>query len=164
MYANLCNICQQFKNRQTIYGRLLPKNIWELKPWYIVHVHLVGSYSKSIICQQPGGAIINSNISLAWMAMIDPATGWFEIFKLPTLEIDKVTVSYDEYIYNSYVKLIHLFNNKFLCIYPRSCRVMFHGGYEFEWDFTNFLKDFDIKPVSTTIKNPQANIPVERVH
>ena len=31
-------------------------------------------------------------------------------------------------------------------------------------DLTSFLKDFDIKTVLTTIKNPQANVPVERIH
>ena len=35
------------------------------------------------------------------------------------------------------------------------------NGYEFKWDFNTFINYFDIKPVLTTIKNLQANAPVE---
>ena len=40
---------------------------------------------------------------------------------------------------------------------------MFDYEYEFKREFTPLLKDFDIKPVLTTIKNPQANALVERI-
>ena len=77
LYANPCKICQRFKNRNTIYVQLLHKNIVELKPWDLVHVDLIGSYSKSIKQQQPGSAIMKNNGNLACMTMIDPSTGWF---------------------------------------------------------------------------------------
>ena len=35
---------------------------------------------------------------------------------------------------------------------------------DFKQDFTPFLKDFDIKPVLTITKDPQAKYPLERVH
>ena len=57
-----------------------------------------------------------------------------------------------------------MFNNKWLCIYPHPRKVVFDNGSEFKRDFTPLLKDLDIKPVLTSIKNPQANAPVERVH
>ena len=41
---------------------------------------------------------------------------------------------------------------------------MFDNGYEFKRYFTPLLKDFDTKPVLTSVNNPQANAPVERVH
>ena len=41
---------------------------------------------------------------------------------------------------------------------------MFDNGSEFKLNFTNFLNDFDNKPVLTKIKNPQANDPVEQAH
>ena len=41
---------------------------------------------------------------------------------------------------------------------------MFDNGYDFKRDFTTFLKDFNIKPVLTSVKNPQANATVEQVH
>ena len=45
LFSMTCNICQQFKNRMTLYGHLPPKNISELKLWYTVHVDLIGPYS-----------------------------------------------------------------------------------------------------------------------
>ena len=33
LFAKTFNICQQFKKRKTLYGRLTPKNIVELKLW-----------------------------------------------------------------------------------------------------------------------------------
>ena len=41
---------------------------------------------------------------------------------------------------------------------------MFDNGSDFKRDFNPLIKDLDIKPVFTTIKNPQGNAPVERVH
>ena len=41
---------------------------------------------------------------------------------------------------------------------------MFVDGYDFKRYFNPLIKDFDIKPVLTKIKKPQANAPVERVH
>ena len=41
---------------------------------------------------------------------------------------------------------------------------MFGNGSEFKREFTSLLKDPDIKPVLTSVKNPQANTPVDRVH
>ena len=57
-----------------------------------------------------------------------------------------------------------MLNNTWICIYPRPRKVVFDNGSEFKRDFTPFLKDFDIKPVLTSVKNPQADAPVERVH
>ena len=41
---------------------------------------------------------------------------------------------------------------------------MFDNGSELKRDFTPLLKDFDIKPVLTSVKIPQANASVDRVH
>ena len=79
MCANLCKICQKFKNIKTLYGNLTPKNILELKPWNMVHVDLIGTYSKSTRKHKICGAIINDNVSLTCMMMIDPKKGWCEI-------------------------------------------------------------------------------------
>ena len=89
-------ICQQFKNRDTIYGRLTPKNTAKPKRCDAVHVDLIGTYRKSIRQQQTGGDIIFSN--LACMKMINPAMGWFEIIEVPTFDLDGVTVGNNKYI------------------------------------------------------------------
>ena len=59
-------------------------------------MELIGSYSKSIIKQQPGGTIIKNNFSLTCMKMIGPATGWFKIVEIPTYTLNEVTVGNDE--------------------------------------------------------------------
>ena len=75
-----------------------------------------------------------------------------------------MTLGNDEYIDKSYASVIRLFNKTWLCRYLRPSKVVFDNGYEFKRDFTPLLKDFDIKTVLTSVKNPQANAPVERVH
>ena len=74
LYAKPCKICQQFKKRNTLYGNLPPKNIAELKLWDLVHVDLIGPYSKSISQKQVGIDSIQNNFSMDCMPMIGPAT------------------------------------------------------------------------------------------
>ena len=75
LFAKTCKICKQLKKRKTLYGHLSPKNIAELKPWNTVYVDLIGTHSKSIRQQQPGGTVIQKNASLTFMKMIDTAKG-----------------------------------------------------------------------------------------
>ena len=112
LYDNLCNICQQFKNRKTIYGNLPPKNIAELKPWNTLHVDIIVTYSNYIRQQRPGVAIIHNNFSLTCMTMIGPATGRFLIIEFLTFDLDDVMGGNDEYIDKSYARVIQLLNNK----------------------------------------------------
>ena len=94
----MCKTYQQFKKRKTIYGHLPSKNISELKLWDSVHVDLIGTYRKSIIQKQPVGSIIQKNANIICMEMIDPATGWFEIVKIPTFDLKEVIIGNDEYM------------------------------------------------------------------
>ena len=84
----MCKKFKQFKKRNTFYGQLPPNIIEVLKLWNLVHIDPIGPYSKSIIQQQPGGRIIQKYFSLACMKMIEPTTGWFEIFEAPCFELD----------------------------------------------------------------------------
>ena len=70
MYDKTGKICQHFKKRNTIYGRLTFNNKAQLKLWYMANVDLIRQ-------QQPGGATIKHDVSLTSMTMIDPAMGWF---------------------------------------------------------------------------------------
>ena len=54
----------------------------------MIHVDLLGPYSKFIRQQQPGGAIVNNNVSLTCVTMIDPATGCFETIEVPMFDLD----------------------------------------------------------------------------
>ena len=115
LFTKTCKICQQFKNRKNIYGHLPPNNIAELKLCDLVHVDLISTYSKSIIKQQPGGAIIQKNVSLTCMKMIYPAKGWSEIVDIPMFDLDEVTTGNEKYIYKSSVRVSKLFNNTWIC-------------------------------------------------
>ena len=86
--------------------------------------------------------------------MIDPDTGWFEIVKIQTFDLNKVAKGNDEYIDKSSDRVSHQFNNIFLCRYPCPRKVVFDKGSEFKWDSTPLIKDFDIKPVLTSANNP----------
>ena len=89
---------QQLKNRKVLYGYLTPKNTAELKLWDTVHVDLISLYRKSIVQQHPGVATTKGDASITCIKMINPKTGWFEIFKVPTFYLDKVTGGNYEYI------------------------------------------------------------------
>ena len=114
---------------KTLYVYLPPRIITELKPRYLVHVDLVGQYSKSIRQQQPGGAIIKKHFSLTCMTIIDLATGWFNIIEIPMYDLDEITGGNDEDIDKSYAWVNQLFNNTWLCRYPYSQKVVFENRY-----------------------------------
>ena len=63
--------------------------------------------------------------SLTCMTMIDPATGWFDIVKIPTFDLDEVRAGNDEYIDKSSDRVSQMFNNTWLCRYPHPRKVMF---------------------------------------
>ena len=109
-----------------------PKNFAELTLWDLVHVDLIGPYSKSIIKQQLGGAIINNNVSLTCMTIINPPMGWFEIIKIPTYNLNEVTGGDYEYIYKSSARVSQLFNNIWLNRYLRLQNVLFDNISEFK--------------------------------
>ena len=98
MYDKPFKICQSIKKRNTLYENLPPKNTAELKPWDSMNVELIGIYRNSIRKQNPGGAIIRNDVSMTYMAMINPATGWFEVVEIPTKNLDEVIGGNDEYI------------------------------------------------------------------
>ena len=132
LFAKTCKICKQLKKRKTLYGHLPPKNIAELKPWDLVHIELIGPYSKSIRHQKPCGTVIRNNASLTFMPMIDPATSWSKIAEIPTFDLEEVVLDNDEYIYKLSARVSKLFNNTWLCRYPRPRKVVFGNGSEFK--------------------------------
>ena len=164
LFDRMCKTYKQFKKRKTLYGHLPPKNIAELKPWDTVHVDLISPYRKSIRQHQTGGTVIRNTASITCMMMIYPATGWFKIVKINMFDLEGVAIGNDEYIDKSSARVSQLFKNTWLCRYSRPQKVVFGNGSKFKQDFTTLLKDFNIKPVLTSVKNPQANGPVERVN
>jgi transposase InsO family protein len=83
--------------------------------------------------------------------MIDPATGWFEI--QPYDDKKSITVA-------------NIIEQEWFSRYPWPTQVTFDRGSEFiGQDFQKMIKeDYGIKPKPITVRNPQANAIVERVH
>ena len=151
----MCKTCQQLKRRKTIYGHLPPKNISELKPCDMVHVNLIGPYSKSIRKQNPGGTVIRNDDSLTCMTMIYPATGWSEIAKIPKFELEEAKIGNNEYIDKSSARVRNLFNNTWICRYLRPQKVVFDNSYEFKQDFTTLLKYLKDLPGHRLVRDRQ---------
>ena len=82
--------------------------------------------------------------------MIDPATSWFEM-----VEIHNKTP----------MEMANIVEMTWLNRYPRPSIVTFDGGPEFKADFKEVMKEeFNLEVKPTTVRNPQANAILERVH
>jgi hypothetical protein len=129
-------------------------------------VDLVGPYSLTAKRFQPDGSIQSKELQLTCMTMLDPVTGWFEIVEVPNYIIIDVNNKMDHQplIDKSSAHVSHLFDQTCLVRYPRPKNVIFDNGSEFKKNFVPLLEGWSIKPTYTTIKNPQSNSPVERIH
>jgi hypothetical protein len=165
-FCKKCKVCQKHKLKRTKYGQLPPKNIGDLLvPWETVHIDLIGPYSINAQQFQTNGTTTAKEFQLTCMTMIDPVTGWFEIAEVPTFIIEDVkTKTFRESIDKTSARISRLFDQQWLSRYPRPKKVIFDNGSEFKKNFIPLLKDWAIKPVVTTVKNPQANSPIERIH
>ena len=164
-FTTYCDRCQKGKKRKRKYAHLPPK-LAVINPWHTVCVDLIGPYT---IKSGDG-----TNMEFMCMTMIDPATGWFEVCELPTVTVfreyrekmksgESVFVE-DEILDKTSASISQIFNKTWLCRYPRPVEVVFDNGSEFKKDFKELLKSYSIKRKPTTIKNPQANAILERVH
>ena len=142
--VSTCLTCQCNKRRHNKkYGHLPPKEA-EATPWDKMCVDLIGPYKirqkgkkKALVCK--------------CVTMIDPATGWFEIHQFD----DKKSIT-----------VANIVEQQWLCRYPWPTQVTFDRGSEFiGHDFQDMLKnDYGIKRKPITVRNPQANAIVERIH
>ena len=146
-----CPTCQKFKSRTKKYGHLAAKEPEILEPWHTVCVDLIGTYTILANVRQTDGSIKKSELKLLCMTFIDPATGWFEIAEVPIIDQSSARIS-------------RIFDEVWLSRYPRPQKVLYDNGSEFKKNFQPLLEDFAIKPTCTSIKNPQSNAILERVH
>jgi hypothetical protein len=104
------------------YG-LLPPKIAESDPWAMVCVDLVGPFT----IRTP--AKTHSTFQLA-LTMIDPATGWFEIFKATN---------------KSETSIQDLFHNAWLACYLGPQFIVFDNGGEFKREFKQMCDNYGIQ-------------------
>ena len=122
-----------------------------MEPWSVVHIDTIGPYSVSAKQEVPGKVVKDVELQLRAMTIIDPTTGWFEIVEVPTEDVSSARIS-------------QLFNKTWLARYPRPNEIIYDHGSEFQSHFKNLILEYGIKPKPISVKNPQANAMVERVH
>ena len=105
------------------------------------------------------------------LTMIDPASSWFEVVELPlvkrlrTINVKgKELLLSDETFDKSSDRVAKLVNKTWLCRYPRYQKLIYDNGSEFKLHFDHLCDSYSIKRKPTTVKNPQANAVLERVH
>jgi len=157
-HVKRCHRCQVGKKRRCKYDKLPPK-IAETTPWKTVSVDLIGPYTLQ--------GKDRSILDFMCLTMIDQATGWFEIIELPnecltvTRKGKEIT---DVVIDKSSAQISRLFNKQWLSRYPRATNVIYDNGSEFKLHFAALCDTYGIKRKPTTVKNPQANSILERIH
>lgn len=137
-----CDICQRHKKQKRKYGKLPPKTA-ETQPWQTLCVDLIGPYT----IRRRG----KKTLTLRALTMIDPATGWFEVVQYNTKGSDVIA---------------DLLERSWLCRYPWPEQIIYDNGSEFIGpEFQSLIKsEYHINCKPTSVKNPQANAILERVH
>jgi hypothetical protein len=108
--------------------------------------------------------------------MINPATSWFKIVELLTVRVTvpsggkgKKTTCLDytkdaEIFDKTSAQISNLVYKCWFSRYPCCCYIIYNNGSEFKLHFRALCKTYGIKRKPTSIKNPQANAILERIH
>ena len=141
-YVQACPTCQKNKRKQKMYGHLPPKEA-EAEIWDKMCVDLIGPYK----IRRKG----KPDLVCKCVTMIDPASGWFELHQ------------YDD---KRSITVANIVEQEWFSRYPWPTQVTFDRGGEFIGsDFKQMLiNDYGIKRKPISVRNPQANAIVERIH
>jgi hypothetical protein len=158
-YTKYCRSCQINKRRKIQYGKLPAKCVIR-RPWEALCVDLIGPYTLK--------GRDGSELDFMCLTMIDPASSWFEIVELPVIEIPKMeggkVVGSSEVFDKTSTQVSTLVNRSWFCRYPRPRFCIYDNGSEFKAYFQDLVKTYGLVGKPTTVKNPQANAILERVH
>ena len=147
-YVKKCPKCQKFKlTGVKKYGKVpLPdEDDSYMLPFHTVQVDMIGPWSVKFNML---GKSIKRNVQA--LTIIDRATSWPEIVAADNKESQFIS---------------KLFDNKWLCRYPRPVRVIHDNGSEFIGvEFQEMLSSYGIVASPTSVKNPRGNSIVERMH
>ena len=140
-HVRTCDICQRIKGPFPKIGQV-PMKLAEGNPWEEVQVDLVGPWFFKF----PPKWEIKINAITA----IDPFIGNCEVQRLKNKTCAHTATK---------------FYQMWLTRYPRPLRCIHDNGSEFiGQEFQDTLKYHGIQDVATTVKNPQANSVIERMH
>ena len=143
-----CPKCQMFKKTTVrAVGHVPVCGSRSIAPWERVHVDCVGPWSVDVSIHDSGKVIKRTILALL---MICEATLW------PEIALVQNTKSW-------YVA--YMFDSTWICQYPRSTAVVFDNRGEFvSVDFEELLESYRVEGVPMTVKNPQSNGCIERMH
>ena len=130
-----------YKNNGRPYSHFAPRQAL-LAPWTECGADLIGPW-KITVHGKP--------IVFKVLTTIDPVTNLLEIIRIK---------------YKSSAHIEQQFSNCWLSRYPWPTRIVHDNGGEFiGWEFQALLTKLGIRSVPTsTVKNPQSNAIVERLH
>jgi hypothetical protein len=157
-----CRSCQIDKRRAQKCGHLPPKTVYTI-PWECLCVDLIGPYTLK--------GKDNLQIDFMALTMINPASSWFKIAKLPVVDQlchqtvnGKELLIADEIFDKTSEHIAKLVNRTWLCRYPRCHHLIYNNGSEFKLHFKYPCESYGIKRKPTMFKNPRANGILEHVH
>ena len=161
-HVKTCRSCQINKKQSTKYGKL-PTKLVVTVPWEALCVDLIGPYT---LRGKDG-----TEIDFMCLTMIDPASSWFEVVELPVVEYATTgksardaTKEKDAYFNKSSAMISTLVDKTWFSRYPRCQHIIYDNGSEFKLHFEALCDSYGIKRKPTSVKNPQANAILERVH
>ena len=135
-----CSACQMYKQAGRSHGQL-PQKEAVLIPFEEVHIDLIGPWTVEVQGKE---------IEIKALTCIEPVTNLVELIR-----IDNKTAKH----------VAQQFSNVWLARYPWPARCIHDNGGEFNsQEFQDTLKHFGIQDVWITVKNPQANSIIERMH
>jgi len=139
-YVASCPICIKQKHSTKKCGHLPPtKAVYA--PWECVHIDLFGPWLFK--CKE------DKQHKIQAVSIIDNGLRWVELHEYKSKSSENISL---------------IFDREWLCRYPRPRMVVFDNGTEFSSEFLELLQSYGIQPKATTIKNPQSNAIVERLH
>jgi hypothetical protein len=165
-----CRPCQVNKRHSQKYGHLPPKLVITT-PWKALCVDLIGPYTLK--------GRDGSRIDFICLTMINPATSWFEIVELPTVAQETTVPPVDKgkkvtfakntkvakpYFDKSSAQISNLVYKTWFSRYPQCQYKIYNNGSEFKLHFQSLCNTYGIKRKPTSVKNPQANAILERIH
>ena len=167
-YVKNCKKCQRNKRKEKKFGKLPTKQVVDT-PWHTLCVDLIGPYTIK--------GKDKTVLDFMCLTMIDPASGWFEVVQLPTEVLlgdsvasdknghkGKKTPDKDPYFDKSSAMIAKLVNKTWFSRYPRCSHIVYDNGSEFKLHFRSLCESFGLKRKPTSVKNPQANAILERIH
>ena len=123
------------------YGKLTPKQD-ETNTWYIPCVDLIGPHTIPWKGE--------NRLRLYCLAMIDPATGWFNMGQISN---------------KTAAGIADIAEKSWFTGYPPPQLILFEHGTEFMAEFSKMCpNDYGIKRKPITTRNPPSNTIFERIH